>query len=222
MRVDLAVPYEEKDAAKALGARWDPREKVWFVPDGIDPAPFNRWLPVDDTPYIYLVFANRTCWSCQKQTEVVGFGIPYSSLYYEDEDEDDCEGADYPGTEMSHADSLAIVNPIGCVPSEIRACIEKRCGYRKVFSKTAQEFQMANTCTSCGRLQGNFMLFEEPDSPLFITDVEDLKKLSFVKVWVGGVYGSPLSWSSFDKLAFEYAEKHHEIFPEKLIEGIYL
>lgn len=43
-RLDLAVPYEQKDTVKSLGARWDPHKKVWFVPDGVDPTPFGRWF----------------------------------------------------------------------------------------------------------------------------------------------------------------------------------
>ena len=30
-RVRLNVPYEQKDAAKRLGARWDPAERVWWL-----------------------------------------------------------------------------------------------------------------------------------------------------------------------------------------------
>lgn len=30
MRINLQVPYAEKDAAKRLGARWDMARKVWF------------------------------------------------------------------------------------------------------------------------------------------------------------------------------------------------
>lgn len=41
----LAVPYEEKDEAKALGARWRPTLKAWVVPEGADPSPLARWLP---------------------------------------------------------------------------------------------------------------------------------------------------------------------------------
>jgi hypothetical protein len=41
----LDVPYAEKDGAKALGARWNPTRKRWYVPDGVDPAPFAQWLP---------------------------------------------------------------------------------------------------------------------------------------------------------------------------------
>jgi hypothetical protein len=40
----LKVPYAEKDQAKALGARWNAERKAWYVPDGTDAAPFERWL----------------------------------------------------------------------------------------------------------------------------------------------------------------------------------
>jgi hypothetical protein len=42
----LNVPYAEKDAAKALGARWNPTRRRWYVPDGVAPEPFAKW--VDD------------------------------------------------------------------------------------------------------------------------------------------------------------------------------
>jgi hypothetical protein len=39
----LNVPYAEKDAAKALGARWDAANKKWYVPSDKDLAPFAKW-----------------------------------------------------------------------------------------------------------------------------------------------------------------------------------
>lgn len=45
IRVDLVVPYVEKDDAKALGARWDVDRKVWYAPPGTDLSPLRRWLP---------------------------------------------------------------------------------------------------------------------------------------------------------------------------------
>ena len=39
----LAVPYDEKDAAKRLGARWNPDAQRWFIPAGVDPEPLARW-----------------------------------------------------------------------------------------------------------------------------------------------------------------------------------
>ena len=43
----LDVPFKEKDAAKALGARWEPVAKRWYVPEGLDLGGFSAWLPVD-------------------------------------------------------------------------------------------------------------------------------------------------------------------------------
>ena len=40
----LQVPYAAKDEAKQLGARWDATRRSWYVPAGVDPAPFSRWM----------------------------------------------------------------------------------------------------------------------------------------------------------------------------------
>ena len=45
MRIDLQVPYPEKDTAKALGARWDAAKRIWYVKDVSDLTPFSRWIP---------------------------------------------------------------------------------------------------------------------------------------------------------------------------------
>lgn len=44
----LKVPYSEKESAKDLGAKWDPNEKLWYVPRGIELDDFSRWL--ENTP----------------------------------------------------------------------------------------------------------------------------------------------------------------------------
>lgn len=41
----LNVPFRDKDSAKALGARWDPAQRQWYVPEGRELAPFAAWLP---------------------------------------------------------------------------------------------------------------------------------------------------------------------------------
>ena len=40
-KIYLNVPYAEKDAAKALGAKWDPVKKQWYAPANIDIAAFE-------------------------------------------------------------------------------------------------------------------------------------------------------------------------------------
>ena len=44
-RTELACPFSDKAEAKALGAKWDPVAKVWYVPPGVSTVPFQRWLP---------------------------------------------------------------------------------------------------------------------------------------------------------------------------------
>jgi hypothetical protein len=41
----LNVPYAEKDEARALGARWNPGRKRWYVPSGVAVEAFEKWLP---------------------------------------------------------------------------------------------------------------------------------------------------------------------------------
>jgi hypothetical protein len=44
------VPYEQKDTAKQLGARWDADAQRWYIPAGADPAAFDRWRNPNHTP----------------------------------------------------------------------------------------------------------------------------------------------------------------------------
>ena len=44
----LNVPYAEKDAAKALGGKWDPAKKKWYVLPNMDIKPFAKWQPALD------------------------------------------------------------------------------------------------------------------------------------------------------------------------------
>ena len=43
-RIDLEVPFREKDLAKSMGARFDWNAKVWYVPAGVNPIRFKRWM----------------------------------------------------------------------------------------------------------------------------------------------------------------------------------
>lgn len=60
MRINLVTPFAEKDAVKALGARWDAAKKCWYIVDAADSAPFAKWIPnmaaavdvTDGTPHV--------------------------------------------------------------------------------------------------------------------------------------------------------------------------
>jgi exodeoxyribonuclease VII large subunit len=40
----LTTSFKDREQVKALGARWDPDQRKWFVPSGRDLAPFEKWL----------------------------------------------------------------------------------------------------------------------------------------------------------------------------------
>ncbi|SHH92176.1 ATP-dependent helicase [Pollutimonas bauzanensis] len=44
-RLELRVPYSDKDTVKSLGAQWDAARKVWYVKAGLDREPFKPWFP---------------------------------------------------------------------------------------------------------------------------------------------------------------------------------
>ena len=45
MRVNLVVPFQDRDKAKTLGARWDTTLRVWYVVNHPDLRRLARWLP---------------------------------------------------------------------------------------------------------------------------------------------------------------------------------
>lgn len=45
----LEVPYAMKNEAKALGARWDNEEKLWYAPEGSDRKAFEKFMSQDQS-----------------------------------------------------------------------------------------------------------------------------------------------------------------------------
>lgn len=39
----LHVPFKDKDEAKSLGARWDGKQRSWYINSDVDAAPFEKW-----------------------------------------------------------------------------------------------------------------------------------------------------------------------------------
>jgi len=48
MRINLRCPFQDKDLAKQLGARWDSKLRIWYIENKDDLTPFARWLPGSD------------------------------------------------------------------------------------------------------------------------------------------------------------------------------
>jgi phage/plasmid primase-like uncharacterized protein len=69
-RTWLAVPYTEKDAARAAGALWDKEAKVWFAPAGLDLTPLVAWRPRQE-----VVDAALRKQSSQRLNPAADFGV---------------------------------------------------------------------------------------------------------------------------------------------------
>lgn len=218
----LKVPYEEKDEAKALGARWDPAKKSWFAPDGVDLARFSRWLDAaEQDAYLYIVVRNRTCWKCGAETSVVALGIPYGEPF--ELDEDDLADGAYPAYDPERYDALALVPRLGAMPRELRDHLEQQYNYRLKRSKTTGSAQLNNTCDHCGALQGEFFDFGEPSGAFVLLSEKEFQSLKFYRVRTSGmVYGLVDRWSSLDEALFQYAKTHCEDLDLGMFENIYL
>lgn len=159
-RTDLKVPFEEKDQAKGLGARWDPARKVWFVPDGVDTGPFSKWLPravdvnIRASKY-YLAEAAEICWKCDEPTRVFGIAVPAGYEY-----------AEYEAGEKiwDSTGDMAFLSYIEYLPESVQTQIRALTPhYRLDFSKTTNSSYWMNHCERCGMKQGDHELFHEPD-----------------------------------------------------------
>lgn len=182
-RVDLNVPFSEKDRAKALGARWDAAGKTWFVPDGVNPEPFAEWIEGPSAEFnarsdrYFIAKGMHSCWKCGKDTTVFGFLLPpgHEQLNMDDDD----PGKD----EWVSMDDYCTVDYVEkllpAVLSRIRAMAPR---YQRDFSKTTQDSYFMNHCDHCGMKQGDFNLFSEPGSCFFPTNEAEAAQVELIEV----------------------------------------
>lgn len=50
MRIDIDVPYEDRELAKRLGARWDAGARTWYFEAGTTLSKILTWFPSDRRP----------------------------------------------------------------------------------------------------------------------------------------------------------------------------
>jgi hypothetical protein len=163
----LSVPFEEKDEAKKLGAKWDISVKKWYIPDNINVDDFARWL-IKDNDYkklkvisdkYYIVSGQHTCWKCKKETKVWSL-----QLYKENK-------------KPSYNSFIYYINDLlDDVLSEINRHTKY---YKKDYSKTLNGYYYMNHCEHCSMKIGDFGLYEEPDGGFCVTCSEDKKFIKF-------------------------------------------
>jgi len=185
----LQVPFNEKEEAKALGARWDAKKKKWFVPEGMDASKFEKWTPDYEKEFsikaispFYLVKSKEPCWKCEKISEVITFAA-------EGVIEDDKE----------HKEFVTFVY-VSLLPEKLATFIAKKYeNYFIDFSKTTQSYYYINHCMHCSALLGDFYLHSEPDGAFFpmseqaAKEIEliELKESGYIQLSADTAYGYP-------------------------------
>lgn len=190
-RVDLRVPYRDKEEAKRLGARWDSVLRLWYVPEGVDSARFERWAPADPAPNIrapsyYLAASSSCCWRCRRPSRVHGFILPAS---HETRDEDARPGdpAWAPGEEptlLCYLEWLAppVAARLAALTPHYRVALGSRRGPR----------YWMNHCELCGAGLDDHEIYCEPGAGFLAFTLEDAQRISLMLVDqpFGGCCGS--------------------------------
>lgn len=225
MRLYLNVPYSEKDEAKALGARWNAKVKKWYIEtERQQYIKFAKWIlgDADDaviaTNYIHIIEGRQKCWKCGRSTRVVGLGIgEYVHIYGETDDpqyeivEDSVDS----GEELH----LAWVDREEDIPPKLLKYMKENYSVKTGYSKTIGGKCFANHCDCCGVLQGNWFLFNEPDSPLSscVGGNELVERMSRLKIKVIPIEDDlQLNWD-FGFCSNDYAYLKYGQFEELIL-----
>lgn len=184
-RIDLKVPYSEKDEAKKLGARWDSSSNTWFVPDSLDPHRFKRWLP--EPPEINvqadrysIVQTEETCWRCGELTRVHGFLLPVGHKTLEHADDGVSEW-------YVHGEAAMVFYVTDLYPAVAKQIKAITPHYFEDFSKTTNSSYWMNHCEHCSMKQGDFNLYCEPGGAFL--PIEDYTVASIRRQTVGASFG---------------------------------
>jgi len=168
-RVDLRVPIGEKDAARQLGARWDPARKLWYIPEGVEVEPFSRWLPELFEPNIRgpcyaIATGRRRCWRCNTLTRVYAIMLAagHELWIVEDDPTNDRWQTGVGPTLLSYVYELHET-----VAARLRRLAPR---YRIDYSHTSRSFYWMNHCEHCETKLGDFETIQETDSPFYGAD----------------------------------------------------
>ena len=223
-KIYLNVPYNEKEQAKSLGARWDAKVKKWFFHGAVSEfSKFGKWIAdgYEQTLIVYECFhiieSLRTCFKCGENTRVIGFGIREHSILMDNDDDtysiDDPD--DFP--EMENEIYLAWSADEEEIPPLILSYIKSKYSVKTGYSSVVGSC-FANHCDHCGVIQGNNYLFDE-DSPLnTMTPVEEelIERMSKLKIY--NIYTDvalPLRWNhgycSNDWAYFAYCKNFEDL-----------
>lgn len=166
----LEVSFAEKEQAKELGARWNPRLKKWYVPEDLDISAFSQWVPDEPEEIfayapLYLVKSVERCWKCGGSAEVYCL----ASEGYESEG-------------FFHEDFFVTYSSLEIIPRELKPYFMSYCpSYYEDYSKTTGGRYCMNHC-SCGAKLGDFYLHNEPGGAFFPTCESTAREIELKRI----------------------------------------
>lgn len=183
MALYLNVPYEQKDQAKALGAKWDQIRKQWYVTNKFDYYKFFEWFPVvyEECDLIcdcmYIVEVPRKCHKCKKETSIIGLAI---QNYFSIKKDENGNLIDYK-YHNEYLNFFSIDEEID--NTELKLSLKNKFRFYYSYSKRISDSYIANHCEHCGVIQGYYHLYEEPSGPFFDLDNADDELRRKVKLY---------------------------------------
>lgn len=208
MSLLLNVDYAEKDEARALGAKWNPELKRWYVDDKNNYPKFKKWILKEKDSavvvfdYFYIIEGKHNCFKCGKETKVIGFGLENYIQIYNDEESISQSGFERFSGEINIASSIEPLSP------ELLAYLKEKYNYYLGYSKTTKSDYYANHCNYCNVLQGDFYLFNEIDSPFSVDSIERAKGLILHKIILKNdlILEADIGYGSEDHLIKDYGQ----------------
>ena len=130
--------------------------------------------------YFYIVEGLHTCFRCHNKTKVIGYGIHHFFDICNPDIYDTDEACNYQDDEIRIASHISV-----------------------------NASYLANHCSHCQVIQGDFYLFGEVDSPFFLDTADRARKLRLYKIPLKHyiIVDMEIGWSSGDWMIDEYAEK---------------
>lgn len=209
MSLIIDVPYAEKDEAKSLGAKWNPNLKKWYVEERENYHKFEKWILGNKEnvsilcDYFYIVEGTHLCFKCNKPTKVIGFGVKNFFEVYDSNEYDNEDNFCY------YEDNIHIASHIEPLSKALLDKLKEKYNYYESYSKTINASYLANHCSNCKVIQGDFFLFEEVDTPFFVDSIEKAKALKLYKVPLENdvIVDLDIGFGSEDYLIEKYAQK---------------
>lgn len=208
MSLILDVSYSEKDIVKALGAKWNPTIKAWYVQDRSEYFKFSKWILKKlgaaeiICDHFYIAEGVQNCFRCHSKTTVIGIGIE-KYLYFECQD----DLSQDPYVEY-HSDTIQIVRPATRFSADLFLHLEKNYNFKQGYSNVTKSSSYCNHCQTCGVIQGNFYVYHEVDSPFFIDSIKKASDLRLLRVPINHdvVIQTDIGYGSGDYLIAENAQ----------------